>query len=63
MELLKTVASPFRKIISYFTVDIPNEKKTEAKPKQELTTLGRQLYWEARRKKSLLREQQNKPAK
>ena len=61
MELLKTVANPFRKFIAFFTEEIPHEKKDMVEPEHNWTPLGRQLYWEKHRKEELLREQQNKP--
>ena len=60
MGLLKAVASPFQKFFSFFTEEIPHEKKPDEEPQHELAAYGRQLYWEKRRKEELLREQQNK---
>lgn len=59
MELLKTVATQFKKFFSFFTNEVPHEKRTDET--HELTAYGRQLYWEKRRKEELLREQQSKP--
>lgn len=60
MELLKTMASPFRKFIAFFTEEIPHDKKVPAETPHELTPFGRHLYWEAKRKDELLQEQKSK---
>ena len=60
MELLKTMMSPFKRFASFFTEEIPHDKKETNETPHELTAYGRQLYWEKRRKEELLREQQNK---
>lgn len=48
MDLLKIIASPLRRLFS---------PPTKPEPAHELTPFGRQLFWEAYRKRNLLQEQ------
>ncbi|PIQ36123.1 MAG: hypothetical protein COW60_00195 [Candidatus Yonathbacteria bacterium CG17_big_fil_post_rev_8_21_14_2_50_43_9] len=56
--LIKNFVLPFQKFVSFFTKEMPYEKKTN-EAKRELTPLGRKLFWDARRK-TILRAQQGK---
>ena len=51
VNIFKKVTEP---ILKFFST------QEEAQPKNELTPLGRQLFWEARRKEKLRREQQGR---
>jgi len=57
--LIKKIVLPFQQFVSFFTKEMPCEKKTD-EAKRELTPLGRQLFWDARRKTNL-RAGQGKP--
>lgn len=48
MNLLKIIATPLQKLFS---------SPPPSKPTHELTPLGRQLFWEARKKQNLSKEQ------